>query len=52
MKQLKLLFTVLFLTVLGLGNVWGATATITFASQTSGTSDGSTAYTTSTFVSC
>ena len=24
MKQLKLLFTVLFLTILGLGNVWGA----------------------------
>ena len=44
-----LAFMLLFL--LGSVNVWGTTATITFANQTSGTSDGSAAYTTSNFVS-
>ena len=44
-----LAFMLLFL--LGSLNVWGTTATITFANQTSGTSDGSAAYTTSNFVS-
>ena len=37
--------------VAGSSSVWADTATITFASQTSGTNDGNTAYTTSTFVS-
>ena len=37
--------------IVGTGSLWADEATITFASQTSGTSDGSTAYTTSTFVS-
>ena len=41
----------LFALLLGSVNVWGETAIITFANQTSGTSDGSAAYTTSNFVS-
>ena len=44
-----LAFMLLFL--LGSLNVWGETAIITFANQTSGTNDGSAAYTTSNFVS-
>jgi len=54
MKKLNLLKSLFLLCALivGSSSVWAEeTATITFASQTSGTSDGSTAYTTSTFVS-
>ena len=52
MKKL-LLKSMLLLCALVVGsmNGWANTATITFASQTSGTSDGSSAYTTSNFVS-
>ena len=43
--------TLLVLALLSTNLAWGETATITFANQTSGTSDGSTTYTTSNFVS-
>lgn len=53
MKKLHLLKTALLLCALivGSGNLWADTATITFASQTSGSGDSSTALTTSNFVS-
>ena len=54
MKKKNLLKSVFLLCALivGSSSVWAqSTATITFASQTSGTSDGSTAYTTDNFVS-
>ena len=49
LKSLLLLFAL----IVGSSSVWGqsSTATITFANQTSGTSDSSTAYTTDNFVS-
>ena len=51
MKHLKLFFALFAMLALGVGNAWAETATITFKNQSSGTSDGSTAYTTSNFVS-
>ena len=52
MKKSLLMKTMLLLFALIVGSsAWADTATITFASQTSGTTDGSAAYTTSNFVS-
>ena len=53
MKKSLLMKTMLLLFALVTGSTcaWADTATITFASQTSGSSDGSSAYTTSNFVS-
>lgn len=53
MKQKLLLksLLLLFALIAGINSAWADTATITFSSQTSGTSDSSTAYTTSNFVS-
>ena len=48
---MKTMLLLLFALVVGTGSMWAETATITFSSQTSGTSDSGTAYTTSTFVS-
>lgn len=51
MKHVKLFFAVFAMLALGVGNAWAETATITFKNQSSGTSDGNTAYTISNFVS-
>jgi len=51
MKHLKLFFALFAMLALGVSNAWAETATITFKNQSSGTSDGSTAYTISNFVS-
>ena len=51
MKHLKLFFALFAMLALGVGNAWAETATITFKNQSSGTSDGSSAYTISNFVS-
>ena len=51
MKHLKLFVALFAMLALGVGNAWAETATITFKNQSSGTSDGSTAYTISNFVS-
>ena len=54
MKQIhfvKLLFVVSFLFIIGTIPMRGETATITFKSQSTGTSDGNTEYTTKNFVS-
>ena len=47
-RKILSLLLILFLSI---GNAWAETATITFKNQSSGTSDGSAAYTTSNFVS-
>ena len=51
MKHVKLFFALFAMLALGVGNAWAETATITFKNQSSGTSDGSAAYTISNFVS-
>ena len=51
MKHLKLFFALFAMLAIGVGNAWGEEATITFKNQSSGTSDGSSVYTTSDFVS-